>query len=375
MCARASSRVYNQVALEQWFDNVALNWEDFFSKEALRRGREIYHKGQISGVELADKDAIINCTFARKDTCYAVVEWSAEGPKVRCSTEDAALGDAVAVGGLYEIEELIADEIDPLPYEPKPKPESEAAAVLEAELASKEAQPEAAAEPEEPAARRLTPRLEGLGTGMRMTAYWVNADFSREAAFQEEGVQMTRSEREMLVRLTALAKEVGFKFRRESNDFLMRNPERIAGFFSYARKRWEDVFGYMDLDLDAQSLAEGVKQVKIIGRVESAGKADMRVDWRLKLGKRWLDPEDAERLAKAGRGTHIVKGLGLVRIADEQTEALAEWRVAAASGLGSGTNMAAVYGVFSVWRARRRAGPGARVAGVASCVGPEAGRV
>ncbi|MFQ3271528.1 MAG: SNF2 family DNA or RNA helicase, partial [Lentimonas sp.] len=55
-------------------------------------------------------------------------------------------------------------------------------------------------------------------------------------------------------------------------------------------------------------------------------------DWRLKLGKRWLDPEDAERLAKAGRGTHIVKGLGLVRIADEQTEALAEWRVAVASG-------------------------------------------
>jgi SNF2 family DNA or RNA helicase len=88
----------------------------------------------------------------------------------------------------------------------------------------------------------------------------------------------------------------------------------------------------MDLDLDAQSLAAGVKQVKIIGRVESAGKADMRVDWRLKLGKRWLDPEDAERLAKAGRGTHIVKGLGLVRIAEEQTEALAEWRVAAASG-------------------------------------------
>lgn len=332
MCARASSRVYNQAALEQWFDHVALNWEEFFSKEALRRGRTIYHKGQISGVELADKDAIIHCTFARKDTCYAVVEWSAEGPKVRCSTEDAALGDAVAVGGLYEIEELIADEIDPLPYEPKPKPQSEEAAVFEAELASKQAQSEAPVELEEPAARRLTPRLEGLGKGMRMTAYWVNVDFSREAAFQEEGVHMTRSEREMLVRLTALAKEAGFKFRRESNDFLMRDPERIAGFFSYARKRWEDVFGYMDLDLDAQHLAEGVKQVKIIGRVESAGKADMRVDWRLKLGKRWLDPENAERLAKAGRGTHIVKGLGLVRIADEQTEALAEWRVAAASG-------------------------------------------
>ena len=332
MSARASSRVYNEAALEVWFGNVALEWETFFSKEALRWGREIYHKGQISGVELADKDAIINCAFARKDTCYAVVEWAADGPIVRCSTEDQALGDAVAVGGLYEIEELIADEIDPLPYAPKPKPKPEDVVILEAAQKAKEAKQIKAKEAAEPPARRLTPRLEGLGTGLRMTAYWVNPDFSREPAFQEEGTRMSSAEREMLLRLTVLAKEVGFKFRRESSDFLMRDPERIAPFFTHSRKRWEDLFGYMDLDLDAQTMAEGVKQVKIIGRVESAGKADMRVDWRLKLGKRWLDPEDAERLAKAGRGTHIVKGLGLVRIAEEQTEALAEWRVAAASG-------------------------------------------
>ena len=74
MSARASSRVYNQAALEVWFENVALDWETFFSKEALQWGREIYLKGQISGVELADQDVIINCAFARKDTCYVVVE-------------------------------------------------------------------------------------------------------------------------------------------------------------------------------------------------------------------------------------------------------------------------------------------------------------
>lgn len=324
MSARASSRVYNQVALEVWFENVALDWETFFSKDALRRGRDIYRKGQITGVELADEDVIINCAFARKDCCYVVVEWGPQGPTVRCSTDDDEMGDAVAVGGLYEVEELIADEIDPLPYVPKPKPKPEDVAILEAALAKKQIE-----EPEEDPARRLTPRLEGLSSGLRMTAYWVNVDFSRVSAFQTEGAKMSTAEREMLVRLTALAKQVGFKFRREQNDFLLHDPERVAAFFSHTRKRWEDVFGYLDFDLDAQTLAEGVKQVKIIGRVESAGKADMRVDWRLKLGKRWLDSGDAERLAKSGRGTHIVKGLGLVRIASEQTAALAEWRVAA----------------------------------------------
>ena len=331
MCARASSRVYNQAALEVWFANVALEWETFFSKDALRRGREIYRKGQISGVELADHDAIVHCQFARKDTCYAVVEWSPGGPKVRCSADDDALGDAVAVGGLYEIEELIADEIDPLPYAAKPKSPADEAVMMEAELANKAAASLQSVEPEEPPARRLTPRLQGLSAGLRMTAYWTNADFSREAAFQGEGAHLTNAEREMLVRLTAMAKKVGFHFRRDSNDFQMRDLERIGPFFSHTRQRWESVFDYIDLDLDAQDMAEGVKSVKIIGRGESAGDTAMRVDWRLKLGKRWLDPEDAERLAKAGRGTHVVKGLGLVRIAEEQTEALGEWRVAAAA--------------------------------------------
>lgn len=322
MSTRSSSRVYNTAALEVWFDNVGLDWEDSFSDEALRRGREIYRKGQISGVELANNEAIVHCTFARKDTCYAVIEWSKEGPRVRSSTEDKDLGDAVAVGGLYEVEELIADEIDPLPYVPKPKkdvgtPQEPKAAVVE---------PVA-----EVPARRLTPKLEGLRSGLRLTAYWTNPDFSKEAAFRSDEVPLSKTEREVLVRLTGLAGEVGFQFRRDSNDFVLNDPTRIGPFFSHTRKRWENIFCYLDLDLEAERMAEGVRDVKIVGRVESAGREQMRVDWRLKLGRRWLDSEDAERLARAGRGTHVVRGLGLVRIAEDQSAALAEWRVAAAA--------------------------------------------
>lgn len=318
MSSRISSRVYNTPALEVWFGNVGIDWEKSFSREALLRGREIYHKGQISGVELAKDEAIVHCKFARKDTCYAVIEWTAGGPKVRSSTDDDALGDAVAVGGLYEVEELIADEIDPLPYEPKEAPD----VVIE---------PEAKEKPEAAPARRLTPKLEGLRTGLRLTAYWTNADFSHEPAFRSDETPMNPSEREALVRLTARAGDAGFRFRREANDFILFDPERIAPFFSHTRKRWEEAFSFIDLDLEAQRMAEGVREVKVIGRVESTGKKQMRVDWRLKLGRQWLDPEDAERLAKAGRGTHVVHGLGLVRIGEEQSAALAEWHVAAAA--------------------------------------------
>ena len=248
-----------------------------------------------------------------------MIEWTSAGPKVRSSIEDDALGEAVGVGGLYEVEELIADEIDPLPYEPKP----------ESEETKEESEPEA--EQEVAPARRLTPKLEGLSSGLRLTAYWTNVDFSHESAFRSDEVPIHPAEREVLVRLTGRAGEVGFKFRRESNDFILYDPERIAPFFSHALKRWDAVFDSIDLDLEAQRMAEGVREVKVIGRVESSGQEQMRVDWRLKIGRQWLDPEDAERLAKAGRGTHVVRGLGLVSISEDQSAALAEWRVAAAA--------------------------------------------
>ena len=339
MSTRLSSRVYNNAALEVWFANVGLDWEQSFSKETLLRGREIYRKGQISGVELANDEAIVHCKFARKDICYAVIEWTPSGPKVRSSIDDDALGEAVGVGGLYEVEELIADEIDPLPYEPKP----------ESEETLKESKPEA--ELEAVVARRLTPKLEGLSSGLRLTAYWTNVDFSQESAFRSDEAPIHSVEREVLVRLTGRARESGFKFRRDSNDFILYDPERIAPFFSHALKRWDAAFNTIDLDLEAQRMAEGVREVKVIGRVESSGQEQMRVDWRLKLGRQWLDPEDAQRLAKAGRGTHVVRGLGLVRIGEDQSAALAEWRVAAATNLEEAQTWPR-YMVFSLFGER-----------------------
>ncbi|MFL2832396.1 MAG: hypothetical protein ACJ0BK_02135 [Coraliomargaritaceae bacterium] len=179
-----------------------------------------------------------------------MIEWTPSGPKVRSSIDDDALGEAVGVGGLYEVEELIADEIDPLPYEPKP----------ESEETLKESKAEA--ELEAVVARRLTPKLEGLSSGLRLTAYWTNVDFSQEPAFRSDEAPIHSVEREVLVRLTGRARESGFKFRRDSNDFILYDPERIAPFFSHALKRWDAAFNTIDLDLEAQRMAEGVREVK-----------------------------------------------------------------------------------------------------------------
>ena len=190
-----SSHVYNPSALEVWFGHLALEWESLFSEEALRKGREIYRNGQISGIELTDQHAVIHCTFTRKDTCYVVLEWDSEGkPAVRCSKDDTFLGNAVTVSGLYEIEELIADEIDPLPYEPR----SEDIKVPDAASATSE-KAEDTEPPNVVPARFLKPCFKVVGTALRLTAYWIDAESNRETAFQGSSELSSNAERELIV--------------------------------------------------------------------------------------------------------------------------------------------------------------------------------
>lgn len=338
MFTRTSSRIYNRVALEAWFEHIAHNWESAFSAEALKRGREIYRSGEISGIELSGTDAIVHCAFSRKDTCYAVLEWNAEKPHVRFSRKDALLGDAVAVGGLYEIEELIADEIDPLPYIPK---KTELPAAAEEGLNRIKEPAEEPLTEEAPVARRLVPHFNISGSSLKMHARWENQS-------SEEKASLSGPERESLVRLTALAKEAGFEFRRDSEDFLMSKPDSIAAFFTMTYRHWEKIFGPLELSPEAQCLLEGVKPVRLNGSAKQLGNDSMSINWRLKVGKRWLDEGYISRLARIGSGTHVVKGVGLVKIADDQAEALNEWQVATA-GSGESAKAWPRYMIFSLF--------------------------
>lgn len=328
MPARSSSRIYNQTALEAWFVHIKGSWESNFDDAALQRGREIYRNGEISGVELSTDDAIIHCAFTRKDTCYAVLEWNEGVPVVRFSREDITLGNAIAIGGLYEIEELIADEIEPLPYVP-PVPNKE-----ELSVAVDAPKPEKIL-PELERGWRLVPHFSIVGTSLRVCASWENPDASGRNTLLKDKSDLSKSERERLVRLTALAKKAGFRFRRDPKDFVMPDPDSVAVFFATTFKRWRKVFGRLELDTNARGLVEGVKTVKLGGAAKSSGKDSMQVSWRLRVGKQSLGHDHVKHFARIGPGTHIVKGLGLVRVTDELTTAMNDWQLSALGGRDS----------------------------------------
>ena len=113
MQSHGPKRVYTPQSLEFWFGKLENDWSIAFSDSQLESGRKLYRDGEVRELELTDKDAIIHRRIEKKDE-YAVIEWEGEkGISVRSSTTDMEIARALAVAGLHEIEELVADEIPP----------------------------------------------------------------------------------------------------------------------------------------------------------------------------------------------------------------------------------------------------------------------
>ena len=107
-------RVYTQGSLEFWFDRLVCPWDSYFPEDHLKRGRNLYRNGSIREIELSADDAVVHVKLDGKEE-YAVIEWNDKGPAVRSSTSNRVLANSIAVAGLHEIEELVADEIKIVP--------------------------------------------------------------------------------------------------------------------------------------------------------------------------------------------------------------------------------------------------------------------
>src|SRR5688572_17673328 len=117
MQSHGPKRVYTPHSLEFWFSKLENDWAGAFSSTQLDQGRQIYVDGEVRELELTDRDAIVHRRVDKKDE-YAVIEWTGEQLNVRSSSTDPEIAHALAVAGLHEIEELVADEISPLPGDP-----------------------------------------------------------------------------------------------------------------------------------------------------------------------------------------------------------------------------------------------------------------
>lgn len=307
---RSPQRVYSPEALEAWFSRLAEPWESAFTPEVLEEGRNWYRQGEVRGLELT-KDTAIVSTKRERQELYAVVEWVDDRPSVRASIKERLLSQALAVAGLYEIEELIADEISPLPgwdektAAPTPKPAS--------------ADNGQAAEAPK---RLLRVHLSSLPEGLRLQAFWQNGEASTESAFRSR--QLPKGEREDLIRLTTRARHAYFEARSQEGDYLLTDPVRATRFVRTELPRWRRLF-QLQVDPAVTHLERGVQNLKARLELAEADEGRLHFRWRLAAGAEWLTEAETATVLGARGGVAYLSRRGAVQLPEDIRSLRQQW--------------------------------------------------
>lgn len=311
---RTPQRQYSPRALEAWQDRVLRPWESIFSDRELARAREIYRGGEVRSLELTDDLTIVHGGRARDDI-YAVVEWKDADFDVRYSIPDRREGRALAAAGLYELEELLADEADPLPPEEAEKTSAESVVPGVAPQTTSERWPK------EPPSRKLGVKLSTSRRGLRLEASWVHPDGRRDNAFN--GGAVTAREREALIRLTSRARRFHFAPRESERDYLLKDTQQMAPFVVKELPRWHSFFEVED-DPQVRLLGGGTRTIELKLKV-GGGKEGLQFGWEgLDRGEQ-LSESDVLPLIRRPRHAILLPERGLLRLDDETARRVADW--------------------------------------------------
>jgi superfamily II DNA or RNA helicase len=347
MQTHGPKRVYTPHSLEYWFDMLADDWSETFSASQLDEGRRIYRNGEVRELELTDRDAIIHRRIEKKDE-YAVIEWTAGALAVRSSTTDREIAHALAVAGLHEIEELVADEISPLPAEPSAaadhissgagptgsnggnhagnhvgngKSANGGAAVLGPVVARLNGP-----------ARPLLLVFKIKSSGLAFQAFWVEADKKTRhpalghGAHSNGNGHVSSGERAKLIGLAAYARKAHFQYNQDSGVYLMESLVEIPNFLKVTLPLWKRVFS-IELDDKTANLLKGTRSIEIEAVAERAsGDAGLNLRWIFRAGERMLTDGEVSALLRRGGQPVILPNLGIVALSAEKWESYSSWR-------------------------------------------------
>lgn len=364
MQSHGPKRVYTPHSLEFWFGKLETDWSEHFSPPQLEEGRRIYRDGEVRELELTAKDAIIHRRVEKKDE-YAVIEWDEQKLTVRSSSTDKDVAHALAVAGLHEIEELVCDEISPLPEDQifqngsvkapanssgahsSPGP-STTSVSSNGHAAGKNqpngngsghgannghgAPPPASATPAVPAgpSRTLVLVFQTTADGLRFNAFWQKPDKSKipalgQASHHAANGHATSGERAKLIGLAAYARKAHFTYNQTSGEYLLESIVEIPNFLKVTLPAWKRLFA-IELDDKAANLLKGPRTIEIeaVARRVNGGSLDLR--WIFKAGERLLTEEEVDLIIRRGTSPVILPTVGIVTLPTDRLDSLKAWR-------------------------------------------------
>lgn len=361
MQSHGPKRVYTPHSLEFWFGKLEVDWSEHFSATQLEEGRRIYRDGEVRELELTAKDAIIHRRVEKKDE-YAVIEWDEKKLNVRSSSTDRDIAHALAVAGLHEIEELVCDEISPLPddhsfsngaakapgngqagHPPSNgqpaqnghgSPGGGTGVAASAQGAKGQGNGQTATPPSAgpPAAgessRTLVLVFNTTAEGLRFNACWQKPGRSKIPALGQSSPgngHATSGERAKLIGLAAYARKAHFTYNQTSGEYLLESVAEIPNFLKVTLPAWKRLFA-VELDDKAANLLKGPRPIEIeaVARRISGGGLDLR--WIFKAGERLLTDEEVELITRRGTSPVILPTIGIVTLPTDRLESLKAWR-------------------------------------------------
>ncbi|MGA1204345.1 MAG: DEAD/DEAH box helicase [Opitutales bacterium] len=313
MIHRTPQRSYTSQSIELWFKRLNRDWECYFSREELKWGRQYYRNAEIRSTELLDNSAIIH--FKRgKEPLYVIVDWDGDTPSFRESHPDEAPGHGLAVAGMYELEELIADELPPV-VEDLPEGTEPAARRATPDLRVFEATPREGRVLQV----RLVPRMDGL---------WMEAGWKKKGSEIDWSHfslrDLTRWEREQLIGYTARAHRCGFRPGNREGTYRIGDANMIDRFFRVELKEWKARYPMIEAPgLDKWRV--GLKLVRpVIEVIASGPNARYRFDFGTGAGV--VGEELRNRLFKTPGHTHFRPGEGIFQVDPKSLGSVHEWK-------------------------------------------------
>ncbi|MBI5771250.1 MAG: ATP-dependent helicase [Verrucomicrobia bacterium] len=361
MQSHGPKRVYTPQSLEFWFGKLEQDWAGAFTATQLERGRDIYRDGQVRELELTDRDAIVHRRVEKRDE-YAVIEWSDDRLSVRSSSTDHEVAHALAVAGLHEIEELVADEISPLPGEPPRTPAAPANGnghgrpvsgisnghhpppTVGATARAVPAGPPIAAGP----ARTLMLAFKIRTAGLAFQAEWLQADKKTRVpalgpeAHANGAAHVSSSERAKLIGLAAYARKAHFHYNQETGVYLMESLVEIPNFLKTVLPAWRKLFA-IELDEKAANLLKGTRTIEIEAVAERAeltaaaptggpggggtgGATALNLRWIFRAGERLLTEMEVRSVLKREGQPVILPNIGIVTLAPDKWASFSAWQ-------------------------------------------------
>lgn len=315
-----ANRLYSKSSLEIWSERLDFAWESSFDTQALKLGRHFYKKGTVKEISIGEFDAITTCRFGKEER-YSVVEWEDGDLSVRSSTNDEVCAYAMAVAGLLEIEELIADEDLVLLDDNK---------VVSSKHNEERSIPKKNKKTHQgdKHSRILHLVLDTHYKGLICEAYWVSEDGIRNPALRADtGAPNaeTGEERGKLIALATKARKSHFKYSAEFNGYLLESLSEIPFFIHRVWPTWKEGFSWEERD-NVVNIRETATMLKAHAHVDVNEMGNLDLDWVFRSGQGMLNAEDTARLLASGGKPTLVPELGIVQVDQESRNLMEEWK-------------------------------------------------